>query len=106
MPSSNTSTRKSLRRRLNKQPVISVDTKKKELIGNFKNGGTDTNGLSAAVRARVPLAGAGRGPGRRPFWTSAALPSPSGKPLLQSLFRQRLFTLREQRKSTAIWTAC
>ena len=23
------------------QPVISVDTKKKELIGNFKNGGTD-----------------------------------------------------------------
>jgi len=24
-----------------KQPVISVDTKKKELIGNFKNGGTD-----------------------------------------------------------------
>jgi Rhodopirellula transposase DDE domain len=25
----------------NGQPVISVDTKKKELIGNFKNGGTD-----------------------------------------------------------------
>jgi hypothetical protein len=24
-----------------KQPVISVDTKKKELVGNFKNGGTD-----------------------------------------------------------------
>src|SRR4051794_32490035 len=24
-----------------RQPVISVDTKKKELIGNFKNGGTD-----------------------------------------------------------------
>jgi Rhodopirellula transposase DDE domain len=23
------------------QPVISVDTKKKELVGNFKNGGTD-----------------------------------------------------------------
>src|SRR5215470_7574619 len=27
--------------RAKQQPVISVDTKKKELIGNFKNGGTD-----------------------------------------------------------------
>ena len=27
--------------RAKRQPVISVDTKKKELIGNFKNGGTD-----------------------------------------------------------------
>ena len=26
---------------MQQQPVISVDTKKKELIGNFKNGGTD-----------------------------------------------------------------
>ena len=25
----------------NRQPVISVDTKKKELVGNFKNGGSD-----------------------------------------------------------------
>ena len=41
MPSSSTSTRRSLRRRPQRQPVISVDTKKKELIGNFKNGGTD-----------------------------------------------------------------
>src|SRR5271157_1690039 len=40
MRSSNISTRKSQRRR-QQQPVISVDTKKKELIGNFKNGGTD-----------------------------------------------------------------
>ena len=39
-----------------------------------------TKGLSAAVRARVPLAGAGCGPGRRPLRTSAALPSPSGNP--------------------------
>ena len=30
-----------MRRRPQRQPVISVDTKKKELIGNFKNGGTD-----------------------------------------------------------------
>ena len=32
--------RESLRRRLRQQPVISVNTKKKELLGNFKNGGT------------------------------------------------------------------
>ena len=40
-PSSSTSTRKSSRRRPQAQPVISVDTKKKELVGNFKNGGSD-----------------------------------------------------------------
>ena len=40
-PSSTTSTRKWLRAQAQQQPVISVDTKKKELIGNFKNGGTD-----------------------------------------------------------------
>ena len=33
--------RKSLKRSDNTKPVISVDTKKKELIGNYKNGGTD-----------------------------------------------------------------
>jgi hypothetical protein len=30
------------------QPVISVDTKKKELIGNYRNGGTDYR--SKAIR--------------------------------------------------------
>ena len=39
--SSSTSTRRSLAAQAAGQPVISVDTKKKELIGNFKNGGTD-----------------------------------------------------------------
>jgi hypothetical protein len=35
------------------RPVISVDTKKKELIGNFKNGGTDygPKGDSRRVKA-------------------------------------------------------
>ena len=35
------------------QPVISVDTKKKELIGNFKNGGTDYRPKGNPQRANV-----------------------------------------------------
>jgi hypothetical protein len=35
------------------QPVISVDTKKKELIGNFKNGGTDYRPKGAPLRVNV-----------------------------------------------------
>jgi hypothetical protein len=35
------------------QPVISVDTKKKELIGNFKNGGTDYRPKGEPVRVNV-----------------------------------------------------
>ncbi len=35
------------------QPVISVDTKKKELIGNFKNGGTDYRPKGDPQRVRV-----------------------------------------------------
>ena len=35
------------------QPVISVDTKKKELIGNFKNGGTDYRPKGAPRRVKV-----------------------------------------------------
>jgi hypothetical protein len=35
------------------QPVISVDTKKKELIGNFKNGGTDYRPKGEPVRINV-----------------------------------------------------
>jgi Rhodopirellula transposase DDE domain len=35
------------------QPVISVDTKKKELIGNFKNGGTDYRPKGKPVRVNV-----------------------------------------------------
>jgi hypothetical protein len=35
------------------QPVISVDTKKKELIGNFKNGGSDYRPKGAPVRVNV-----------------------------------------------------
>src|SRR5215475_15700398 len=52
MPSSNISTRKSLRRS-QQQPVISVDTKKKELIGNFKNGGTDYRPKGTPWRVNV-----------------------------------------------------
>src|ERR1700730_76830 len=49
-----------------------------------------TKGLSAAVRGRAPLAGAGcDGPGRRPL-DQRCLTEPVRKPLLQSLFRQRL----------------
>jgi hypothetical protein len=35
------------------QPVISVDTKKKELVGNFKNGGTDYRPKGDPVRVNV-----------------------------------------------------
>ncbi len=35
------------------QPVISVDTKKKELIGNFKNGGTDYRPQRSPQRVKV-----------------------------------------------------
>jgi Rhodopirellula transposase DDE domain len=35
------------------QPVISVDTKKKELIGNFKNGGTDYRPTGNPTRVNV-----------------------------------------------------
>ncbi len=37
----------------NHQPVISVDTKKKELIGNFKNGGSDWRPKGAPRRVNV-----------------------------------------------------
>jgi Rhodopirellula transposase DDE domain len=36
-----------------RQPVISVDTKKKELVGNFKNGGTDYRPKGAPRRVNV-----------------------------------------------------
>ena len=35
------------------QPVISVDTKKKELVGNFKNGGTDYRAKGSPQRVKV-----------------------------------------------------
>src|SRR6478609_4743483 len=35
------------------QPVISVDTKKKELVGNFKNGGSDYRPKGEPVRVNV-----------------------------------------------------
>jgi hypothetical protein len=35
------------------QPVISVDTKKKELVGNFKNGGSDWRPKSSPSRVNV-----------------------------------------------------
>jgi hypothetical protein len=35
------------------QPIISVDTKKKELIGNFKNGGTDYRPKGSPQRVNV-----------------------------------------------------
>src|SRR5499427_7790931 len=35
------------------QPVISVDTKKRELIGNFRNGGTDYRPKGAPLRVNV-----------------------------------------------------
>jgi hypothetical protein len=35
------------------QPVISVDTKKKELVGNYKNGGTDWRPKGSPVRVEV-----------------------------------------------------
>ena len=41
MPSSGTSTRRCRRSRRPADPVISVDTKKKELAGNFANGGVE-----------------------------------------------------------------
>ena len=51
--SSSTSTRKPLPRRPAGQPVISVDTKKKELIGNFKNGGSDYRPKGSPRRGRT-----------------------------------------------------
>jgi hypothetical protein len=42
-----------LRAQAQQQPVISVDTKKKELIGNFKNGGTDYRPKGAPLRVNV-----------------------------------------------------
>ena len=35
------------------QPVISVDTKKKELVGNYKNGGSDYRPTSQPLRVKV-----------------------------------------------------
>jgi hypothetical protein len=35
------------------QPVISVDTKKKELVGNYKNGGTDWRPKGSPLRVKV-----------------------------------------------------
>ena len=35
------------------QPVISVDTKKKELVGNYKNGGTDYRPKGSPARVKV-----------------------------------------------------
>ena len=35
------------------QPVISVDTKKKELVGNYKNGGSDTRPKGSPIRVKV-----------------------------------------------------
>ena len=35
------------------QPVISVDTKKKELVGNYKNGGTDYRPKGSPLRVKV-----------------------------------------------------
>jgi hypothetical protein len=35
------------------QPVISVDTKKKELVGNYKNGGTDYRPKGSPERVKV-----------------------------------------------------
>jgi hypothetical protein len=35
------------------QPVISVDTKKKELVGNYKNGGTDYRPKGKPARVKV-----------------------------------------------------
>ncbi len=35
------------------QPVVSVDTKKKELVGNFKNGGTDYRPKGDPLRVKV-----------------------------------------------------
>lgn len=37
----------------NKEPVISVDTKKKELLGDFKNGGVEWQPEGSPVRVRV-----------------------------------------------------
>ncbi len=39
------------------QPVISVDTKKKELIGNFKNGGTDYRPKGKRTPVRTAIEG-------------------------------------------------
>lgn len=36
-----------------RQPVISVDTKKKELVGNFRNGGSDYRPKSEPLRVKV-----------------------------------------------------
>ena len=36
-----------------RQPVISVDTKKKELVGNYRNGGTDNRPKGAPLRVKV-----------------------------------------------------
>ena len=35
------------------QPIISVDTKKKELVGNFRNGGSDYRPKGDPLRVKV-----------------------------------------------------
>jgi hypothetical protein len=53
MRSSDTSMRPSLRRRVAESGSVSLDTKKKERIGNFKNAGTDYRPEGEPLRVNV-----------------------------------------------------
>ena len=53
MRSSSASTRKSLRRRPKASPSSRSNTKKKELVGNFKNGGSDYRPKGEPLRVNV-----------------------------------------------------
>ena len=76
------------------QPVISVDTKKKELVGDFKNGGSDYRPKGdprACEGAR--LRGQGAGQGARPtgstMWPPTRAGSASGSPPTRRVRRPR-----------------
>jgi hypothetical protein len=58
-----------------KQPVISVDTKNKELVGDFRNNGREyrPKALPASVRDRTVTLTLGDPPGEATHWTAAMM---------------------------------
>src|SRR5580704_8642532 len=63
------------------QPVISVDTKKKELVGNYKNGGTDYRPKGDPRRVKVHDVGANAG------WVSVGITSDTAQFAVASIRR-------------------
>ena len=66
------------------QPVVSVDTKKKELVGDFKNGGREWSPGGCGGAPRISNTGTPRGPGGRggaPCISNTGTPcGPGGQP--------------------------